>query len=130
VLNVKLKFLDGWNRKRQQAAALYDRLLVDVPGVVTPARAPYSSHVYHIYAVQVDNRDRVAQALNDKGIGAMVHYPIPLHLQKAYQGLKYSKGDFPVAEKVAGRILSLPMHPYVMRKQIEFVCATLTKAAR
>jgi len=83
--------------------------------------------VYHVYLVEVDKRDELLKYLNDHGIQALIHYPIPLHLQKAFDYLGYKKGDFPNAEKSAGRILSLPMYPELTKKQIDYVVSTIQK---
>ncbi|MDD5347929.1 MAG: DegT/DnrJ/EryC1/StrS family aminotransferase [Candidatus Omnitrophica bacterium] len=128
VLAVKLRYLDAWNRKRQRLAAMYDRLLADAEGVLAPRKASYSSHVYHIYAVRVRRREKLAAHLKARGIGAMIHYPIPLHLQPAYQDLGYRRGGFPVAEKVCGEVLSLPMHPFLTGSQVGFVCSEIKKS--
>ena len=86
--------------------------------------------MYHIYAIQVDNRDAVVGILNKQHIGFMVNYPIPLHLQVVYKDLGYRKGDFPVAEKLSRRIISLPMHPFLTKPQIEYVVKTIKKAVK
>ncbi|MFA5373826.1 MAG: DegT/DnrJ/EryC1/StrS family aminotransferase [Candidatus Omnitrophota bacterium] len=121
VLRVKLRYLDKWNKMRRAAAVEYDRLLKDVPGVVLPYTARCSSHIYHIYAVRVKNRDKLVEHLKASGIGVMVNYPIPLHLQEVYKGLGYKKGDFPQAEQVSKEIISLPMHPYLAKREIKYV---------
>jgi len=121
ILSAKLRYLDRWNKKRQNNAKIYNEQLKGRKGIVTPRVSNYSTHVYHIYGVRVRNRNVVYDKLRKKGIGALIHYPIPLHLQKAYKELKYRRGDFPVAEKIAGQIISLPMHPYLKSGQIKIV---------
>lgn len=107
VLSVKLTHLDVWNDARRTLASLYDELLPSV--LVRPqARA---DHVYHVYVVQVDRRGRIEKQLADRGIATGIHYPIPIHLQKAYRQLGFGPGSFPASEQVANRILSLPMYP-------------------
>ena len=86
------------------------------------------SHVYQTYAVRLKNRDQVMEAIRKKGIGALIHYPIPLHLQEAYEELNYKRGDFPVAETVANEIMSLPMFPHMTDAQVEEVCRALKEA--
>lgn len=125
VLRVKLKKLDAWNAMRVKAAKVYDRLFNEVGSVVIPYVWPLARHVYHVYAIRTPKRDNVFTQLNDKGVGAIIHYPIPLPLQKAYQELGHHVGDFPVAEKISREIISLPMHPYLTEEQIEFVVNTV-----
>lgn len=120
VLRVKLKYLDEWNEKRRKNAALYNKLLADLP-VATPKELPYAKHVYHLYAIRVDKRDELVEWLNSKGVGALIHYPIPLHLQPAYKYLGLKSGDFPVAEEFCSRVLSLPLFPELKEEQIEFI---------
>ena len=127
VLLAKLKHLDEWNRMRQEHAAYYGKLLKDIPGVIGPQVKKDRTHVYQTYAIRVKNRDQVMKAMQDKGIGVLIHYPIPIHLQEAYAELGYQKGDFPLSEQVANEILSLPMYPHMKKEQIDYVCDTLRK---
>lgn len=128
VLEAKLRRLAGWNDRRRAAAARYGALLRDVPGVRPPDPDPANEDVWHLYVVQVADRDRVLAALQDAGIGAGVHYPTPLHLTGAYRHLGLGRGAFPVAEAAADRILSLPMHPHLTAAQQEDVVAVLRGA--
>ncbi len=112
VLRVKLRSLDEWNSRRQACAAEYQRLLDDLP-VVTPYESPHVEHVWHVYQIRVEDRDRLAARLNEQRIATSVHYPVPIHLQDAYRGLGHGVGDFPVSEEDARRTLSLPMHPHL-----------------
>ena len=121
----KLKRLDAWNRSRRRIAARYRSLLRDAAGVALPEEAASAYHVYHIFAVRVKNRDRVLEGLKKAGIGAMVHYPVPLHLQKVYRGLGYRRGDFPAAEAVASEILCLPIYPHMTDRHIHSVVTAL-----
>jgi dTDP-4-amino-4,6-dideoxygalactose transaminase len=125
VLRAKLRRLDGWNLARRAAANRYAELLADVTGVRVPSSRPGNEDVWHLYVVQVAERDRVLTALGRAGIGAAIHYPTPLHLTNAYAGLGYRPGQFPVAEAAAGRILSLPMFPHLSDKQQSAVTAAL-----
>ena len=125
ILRVKLRRLNQWNSMRQKAARTYDKYLKGIKGVAIPKVAAGLRHVYHIYAIRVKNRDKVYEHLREKGITAMLHYPIPLHLQMAYRHLGYRKGDFPVSEKIASEIISLPMHPYLRENQIKYIAKDL-----
>jgi dTDP-4-amino-4,6-dideoxygalactose transaminase len=127
VLRAKLRRLDVWNDQRRAAAARYDALLADLP-VVRPTTAPGNVHVWHLYVVRVDERDRVLAHLNGAGIGAGIHYPHPVHLTGAFAGLGHGHGDFPVAEGEAGRLLSLPIGPHLTVDQQERVVAVLADA--
>jgi dTDP-4-amino-4,6-dideoxygalactose transaminase len=113
VLEAKLKRLAGWNDRRRAAAAYYGELLAGVDGVRIPVSAEGNEDVWHLYVVQVEDRDRVLQELNDAGIGAGIHYPTPVHLTGAYAHLGLRGGAFPVAEAAADQILSLPMYPHL-----------------
>lgn len=125
VLNAKLKHLDKWNAMRAQNAAHYAELLKSVKGVIVPTLKSDRTHVYQTYAVRVPNRDQVVEKMKEKGVNVLIHYPIPLHLQEAYAELGYKAGDFPVAEKVAGEIMSLPMFPHLVKEQVEKVVEAL-----
>jgi dTDP-4-amino-4,6-dideoxygalactose transaminase len=112
ILNVKLKHLSIWNQSRQAHARKYNELFAGANrNVVAPYEPSWSKPVYHLYVIQVENREAVQAILAKEGIGTGIHYPIPLHLQNAYSGQGYGPGDFPVCEKTAQRILSLPMFP-------------------
>jgi dTDP-4-amino-4,6-dideoxygalactose transaminase len=111
LLSVKLRHLAEWNRQRQEAAARYDWLLSATDGVVAPHCPSWSRPVYHLYVVRVADRQGLQKHLEEAEIDTGIHYPIPLHLQKAYETFGFKKGDFPVTEKVAAEILSLPMYP-------------------
>ena len=123
VLRIKLKRLAGWNRARQQNASIYDKLLAGLPGLDIVRVNGFAQSVYHLYVIMVDNRAGLQQHLAEKGIATGLHYPLPLHLQKAYAKQGHREGDFPAAERCAERLLSLPMYPELAREQIEYVCA-------
>jgi dTDP-4-amino-4,6-dideoxygalactose transaminase len=125
VLSVKLKYLDRANQGRRRAAARYDQLLAGLPGVTLPVAADYASHIYHVYAIRVQQRDALLQRLGERGIGCGIHYPVPVHLQAAYANLGYKRGDFPVSETCADTFLSLPMFPELTDQQIETVAREL-----
>ncbi|HRT07695.1 MAG TPA: DegT/DnrJ/EryC1/StrS family aminotransferase [Candidatus Paceibacterota bacterium] len=130
VLSVKLRRLDKANAARRAHARLYDQLLGGQPEVITPAVRPDSLHAFHIYAVRVQNRDAVLERMTAQGVRCGVHYPVPIHLQKAYGFLGLRAGSFPVAERCAGEFLSLPMYPELRDEQIEFVAKTLIESVR
>ena len=127
ILRVKLRHLDAWTDARRAHAERYDALLAD-SDLKTPTVMPYSHHVYHIYAVQAQQRDLLQQKLNEQGIQTGIHYPIPVHLQAAYSDLGYKLGDFPHSERAAGRVLSLPMHADLTSAQINTVAESLQSA--
>jgi dTDP-4-amino-4,6-dideoxygalactose transaminase len=112
VLRIKLAHLDEWNSRRQACAAEYQRLLDDLP-LQTPYEAPHLEHVWHVYQIRVEDRERLAARLGEQRIATSVHYPVPIHLQDAYRGLGHGVGDFPVSEADARRTISLPMHPHL-----------------
>ncbi|MBW2419508.1 MAG: DegT/DnrJ/EryC1/StrS family aminotransferase [Deltaproteobacteria bacterium] len=130
VLSAKLRRLARWNEERRRAAALYDALLGDLADVKRPAVLPGNEHVWHLYVVGVPERDRVLSMLQESGIGAGVHYPLPCHLQGAYADLGYREGSFPVAEAAAREILSLPLFPGISAEQQERVVGVLKEALR
>ena len=125
VLRIKLKRLRHWNQARQTHAALYDELLGQIPAVRFAEVADFAESAYHLYVIMVADRDGLQQFLGEKGIATGLHYPLPLHLQKAYEHLGYKRGAFPVAEKAAARLLSLPMYPELTRDQIEYVADSI-----
>ena len=127
-LRAKLGRLEKWNELRSRAAARYDELLADVPGVRRPGAITAEGHAWHLYVVRVDDRDRVLAELGEAGIGAGIHYPTPVHLTPAYAGLGLGPGTAPVAEAAAGQILSLPMHPHLTEAMQERVAEVLTTA--
>jgi dTDP-4-amino-4,6-dideoxygalactose transaminase len=122
VLSTKLKYIKQWTKQRQENAALYKELLADVHEIETPRELIGAECVYHLYVIQAERRDELQAYLGEKNIGTGLHYPIPLHLQEAYAHLGYKEGDFPVAEKAAERILSLPMYPELSERQVRYVC--------
>lgn len=127
ILDIKLPHLDEYIEARQRAAAYYDKAFSNNSHLLIPARTDNSTHVFHQYTLRlVDvDRDALRNALAEKGIPAMIYYPIPLHLQKAYQDPRYKVGDFPVAEKLAACVLSLPMHTELDEEQLIYITATV-----
>lgn len=130
ILGVKLPYLDSWTKARQKNAELYTKLLNDIDGVVTPKVMDYSNHVYHLYVIKVNNRDGLQKSLDAKGIATGFHYPIPLHLQAAYKKYGYKLGEFPVTEKIAESIISLPMYPELTEEQIHYVTDSIKEFYR
>lgn len=128
VLEAKLDRLDVWNTRRRVAAAYYAELLGRVDGVRIPTSAEGNEDVWHLYVVQVDERDRVLGQLNAAGVGAGIHYPTPIHLTGAYRSMGLGRGEFTVAESAADRILSLPIYPHITRDQQEYVVGVLADA--
>ncbi len=128
ILTVKLRNLQHWNESRRQAAQRYNDLLKDIDGVVIPFEPDWSKAVYHLYVIRVDDRDGLKKDLSYHGIDTGLHYPLPLHLQKAYAHMGFQAGDFPVAERAASQILSLPMYPGITLEQQERVAEAIRKA--
>jgi dTDP-4-amino-4,6-dideoxygalactose transaminase len=127
ILNVKLKRLLDWNDARRQNAAIYDNLLTDIDDIRIPQEADYAKHVYHIYAIRVQNRDGLMTSLAENQIYCGIHYPLSVHLQEAYLKLGYKQSDLPVAEKAASEFLSLPMYPELAFEQQKQVKAKIQK---
>lgn len=121
VLSIKLGYLDDWNERRRQIAEWYREGLAGLR-IELPYEPPDHQHVYHLYVIRVEDREGLRKELHSRGIETGIHYPIPLHLQKAYDSLGYQVGTFPNAELSARTILSLPMHPYLSREQVNQVC--------
>jgi dTDP-4-amino-4,6-dideoxygalactose transaminase len=126
VLAVKLRHLEKGNELRRAHAAKYDEGLSAIEELMTPFAADYARHVYHIYAIRVPGRDAIIESLAKMGVACGIHYPVPIHLQNAYQSLGYEIGNFPVAERAARQLISLPMFPELTTPQID----TVTKAMK
>ncbi|HEY2646346.1 MAG TPA: DegT/DnrJ/EryC1/StrS family aminotransferase [Candidatus Acidoferrales bacterium] len=130
-LHVKLAHLSNWNAARRERAAEYNQLLACAEGsVVRPFEPSWSRAVYHLYVVRTHDRDGMMNHLKDAGIATGIHYPIPLHMQKAYDYLNYRQGDFPVSEKVALEIVSLPMFPTLKQEQQALVVREMLRCLR
>jgi len=128
VLTVKLRHLETANSLRRAHAAAYNKALAGLSEVATPFEASYARHVYHVYAIRVEERDEIVWFLKEKGIECGVHYPVPIHLQKAYQGLGYKAGSLPVSERIALELISLPMFPELTAAQIAAVALNVRGA--
>ncbi len=122
VLNVKLEHLSEWNELRRSHAKMYESLLKGVSGIILPQEPKHSKGNYHLYIIQAQKRDELQKYLFDNGIATGIHYPVPIHLQKAYGYLGLEEGSFSVSEKLAKEILSLPMYPELTKEQLEYVC--------
>jgi dTDP-4-amino-4,6-dideoxygalactose transaminase len=128
ILRVKLRNLAEWNEQRRKCASIYDQLLTSLgDGVVLPAQPTWAKSVHHLYVIRVQRRDELQAYLADAGIGTGIHYPIPLHLQAAYRNLGLQRGAFPISEKIAAEILSLPMFPHLQIDQQQQVVGKIQK---
>jgi len=124
IFRVKLEYIDAWNAARRQHAQQYNQLLKDSP-LALPVVADFAEPVYHLYVVRTQDRDALQAHLLERGISTVIHYPIPIHLQPAYQDLGYARGDFPITEGYAEQILSLPMYPELTPDAIQYVTQTI-----
>jgi dTDP-4-amino-4,6-dideoxygalactose transaminase len=130
VLSVKLKYLADWNAKRAHNASLYKQSLLGIEQIHAPEIATDRDHIFHLYVIQVKERERLQKFLSEKGITTIIHYPVPIHLQEAYSDLGYRLGDFPVTEKFANEIVSLPMYPELQPEQIKYVSSMIAEFYR
>jgi dTDP-4-amino-4,6-dideoxygalactose transaminase len=128
VLRIKLPHLETWNKQRREHAKLYDKLLNGI-GVISPSEHPGNRHVYHLYVIKTPQRDELQMRLKNNGVSTGIHYPIPLHLQKAMAHLGYKKGDLPVTEQTVEQILSLPMYAELEDEQIGYVASEINTMA-
>lgn len=129
ILNVKLQKLDEYINARKKAADYYDKNLAGIPGITTPARSKFTDHVFHQYTLLIeDNRDDLQKKLSEAGIPSMIYYPVPLHLHSAYNKDGYKKGDFPISEAAAHRVLSLPMHTELTETMLSQICEEIKAA--
>jgi dTDP-4-amino-4,6-dideoxygalactose transaminase len=129
ILRVKLAKLDEWNDRRKRTAAAYTNNLLSVQDIILPFIPDWADSVWHLFVIRYHRRDELLKQLAEVDIAAMIHYPIPPHLQKAYSGLGYGEGDFPVAEKIHREVLSLPMGPSIPLDQISMITETLRRLA-
>ncbi len=127
ILSIKLRHLEEANLLRRERALQYNQAFEGIEGVATPFEADYARHVYHVYAIRVQERDEVRRFLEENGIGCGVHYPIPIHLQEACRDLGYTEGAFPIAEKLAEEFLSLPIFPELTEEQTEYVARCVSE---
>jgi dTDP-4-amino-4,6-dideoxygalactose transaminase len=130
LLRTKLPELPGWTQQRQQVAAWYGQALADITDLRLPAVAEGATHVYHLYVVHTTRRNTLQQHLTNQGIGTLIHYPVPPHLQQAYQALQLPPGSFPIAEELAATCLSLPLWPGMTEAHVEAVAAAIRSCPR
>jgi dTDP-4-amino-4,6-dideoxygalactose transaminase len=123
-----MNYIEAWTERRKVVASDYDRLLAHSERYKRPAPPLHCQHVYHVYAVELASRNDVQKALNLAGIGTGIHYPVPVHLQKAYDDLGYAPGDLPITESLADRFLSLPIYPELRPEQIVEIVSVLDRA--
>lgn len=124
-LSIKLKYLQQWTLQRQEIAKWYNEDLKDMEELILPCCHPHATHVYHLYVIQTNEREDLQKYLQFNGIGTLIHYPVPPHLQNAYHHLGIRKGSLPVAEKLANTVLSLPLWPGMSRSEVEMVTSTI-----
>jgi dTDP-4-amino-4,6-dideoxygalactose transaminase len=124
ILSVKLRYLEAYNAARQHAAARYGELFAGLP-VTTPYVSPHGVHIFHQYTLRAPRRDDLAAHLKEKGIPHAIYYPVPLHLQKAFAMSGNKKGDFPVTERAAEEVLSLPMHTELTEEHLQHISSTI-----
>lgn len=124
-LSVKLKYIEQWTNERREIASWYDELLVDVEGLILPKCHTLSDHVYHLYVVRTQKRSELQEKLLQNGVQTMIHYPMPPHLQKAYDYLGHKEGDFPIAEEIANTCLSLPIWPGMKKSDVEYISSIM-----
>jgi dTDP-4-amino-4,6-dideoxygalactose transaminase len=127
ILQVKLRYLDEYSKKRMDVAAYYDRTLGKLPELEIPSRSPFSTHVFNQYTLKVKrgDRDSFKKFLNEQGVPTMIYYPLPLHLQQAYRRPDAGEGSFPVTEKLSNVVISLPIHTEMTHDQLEFICGKI-----
>jgi dTDP-4-amino-4,6-dideoxygalactose transaminase len=130
ILSVKLKHIEDWNEKRRRNAGTYNELLAGLPGITLPREAHSNRHVFHVYAIRVPGRDCLKTRLGEEGVNCAIHYPVPIHLQKAYCGLGLKQGSLPIAERCAEEFLSLPMFPELKQNALEYVSDAIRRAIR
>ncbi len=126
VLRVKLKHLDTWTNRRREIATQYQQLLFN-SNVQLPCERQWAKHVYHLFVIRTNRRDALKDYLQEHGVGTHIHYPTPIHFQEAYEKLGYKVGDFPISERNAGEILTLPIYPELTTEEVEKVAGLITE---
>lgn len=124
-LTVKLQHLNKWTEERQKIASWYYEELIGINDLVLPTIEKNSTHVYHLYVIRTSRRNELQQYLNNIGIGTLIHYPIPIHLQKAYKNFGFKKGDFPIAEEISNTCLSIPLWPGLSHNEVKLISSTI-----
>ncbi len=127
ILRIKLRHLDSYAASRNAAAGHYDEAFKELGEITTPARYEHSNHVFHQYTMVLNGLDRneMKEYLESKGVPAMIYYPVPLHLQKAYRDDRYNQGDFPITEQLCETVLSLPMQTELDQEQLTYITDTV-----
>ncbi len=120
-LKVKLQYMDEWTKERQKIAASYSELLKGVGDLVLPYTLPGATHAYHLFVIRTSKRDALQQYLSENGVATLIHYPVPMHLQKAYAELNFTVGSFPIAETISATCLSLPLYIGLKKEEIEYI---------
>lgn len=128
ILRVKFQYINEWNEKRRQNAYNYNELLKDIDEVVTPYECPDVKSVYHQYTIQVPQRDKMCDLLREKGVGVMLYYPVPLHLQKVHKHLGVGEGTLPVTEDMTTKVMSLPMFPELTQEQQKYIANAIKES--
>lgn len=126
-LSVKIKYIEKWTLERQELAGFYNNFLIGIGDIILPKVAVDAAHSYHLFVIRTNKRDKLKSYLEQQGVGTMIHYPIPPHLQEAYKFLNYKKGDFPIAEDLAETCLSLPLWPGMTSQNIKQVCQEIAR---
>jgi dTDP-4-amino-4,6-dideoxygalactose transaminase len=127
ILNVKLQYINEWNEAKRKLASLYMEQLNRIGDLILPHSHADAYHTYHLFAIRTNDRDNLMKFLASHGIETLIHYPVPPHLQKAYRNLNFKKGDFPITEKIADTILSLPLWPGLKEEEINYITACIKK---
>ena len=125
-LNVKLSFIDRWTKERQEVARLYDKALAGCRDLILPQVHPDATHVYHLYVIRSQGRQVLQERLRSRGVGTLVHYPVPPYMQKAYSDLGHRKGEFPIADEMADTVLSLPLWPGMTMEAVSYITDCIT----
>jgi len=126
ILRVKLRHLDEWNKRRREIARFYDENINNAD-FIKPIEMDYGKHIYHLYVIRINERDKLQSFLQQNGVETIIHYPIPIHQQVAYQDLGLKEGSLPIAEKYVSEIVSLPIYPELTGKEIEYIVAMINK---
>ena len=125
VLLVKLQYLKEYESRRSQVCDFYDKELKNISGLQLPVRFAKSTHVFHQYTLKAERRDELKSFLETKDIPTMIYYPVPLHFQKAYQQSTISEGSFPVSERLAKEVISLPIHTEMKESELDYICSSI-----
>ncbi|MFN7181254.1 MAG: DegT/DnrJ/EryC1/StrS family aminotransferase [Planctomycetota bacterium] len=125
ILNIKLKYLDQWNKKRREKASYYRQLLKDLPVILPPEDTPDTYKIYHVFVIRTKKRDELYKYLRENNVGTVIHYPAPIHFQKSFKEL-FGNERYPVSESLSREVLSLPLNPFISENKIEYICKLIT----